>query len=140
MNFSSDEIISIVKAACNAREKAYAPYSNYFVGAALRTKSGKIYPGVNVENAAYPSTICAERTAIFSAVANGERDFDMIAVVTENGGYPCGGCRQVMAEFSLDMVVIIADDKGVVHHKHTVSELLLGAFTPAWLPAKDNRS
>ena len=131
------EIEQIVQAAIEARKKAYAPYSKYLVGAAVRSKSGKVFPGVNIENAAYPSTICAERTAIFSAVANGERDFDMIAVVTENGGYPCGGCRQVMAEFALDMLVVIADSEGKVHHTHTVSDLLLGAFTPAWLPAKD---
>ena len=136
MAFSQAEIDQVVSLACEARLKAYAPYSKYKVGAALRTKAGKIYPGVNVENAAYPSTICAERTAIFSAVANGDREFDLIAVVTENGGYPCGGCRQVMAEFALDMTVVIADEHGKVHNIHQVSDLLLGAFTPDFLNSK----
>lgn len=136
MAFSQTEIDEVVRLACEARLKAYAPYSKYKVGAALRTKAGKIYPGVNVENAAYPSTICAERTAIFSAVANGDREFDLIAVVTENGGYPCGGCRQVMAEFALDMTVVIADEHGKVHNIHPVSDLLLGAFTPDFLTNK----
>jgi cytidine deaminase, homotetrameric len=109
------------------------PYSNYAVGAALLTASGKIYDGVNIENAAYPVTVCAERTAVFKAVSEGERDFTAIAVVTENGGAPCGSCRQVLAEFGLDTVVLIADAEGNVQQETTVNALLPGAFTPKYL-------
>jgi cytidine deaminase len=123
----------MVDLAIEARRRAYAPYSNYAVGAALRTKGGRIFTGVNIENAAYPTTICAERVAMFTAVAQGEKEFEVIAVVTANGGYPCGGCRQVMAEFGLDTVVIIADETGRVIEQTTVNGLLPGAFTPAHL-------
>ena len=84
--------------AVQARQWAYAPYSHYAVGAALLTASGKIYDGVNIENAAYPVTVCAERVAVFKAVSEGERHFTAIAVVTQNGGSPCGSCRQALAE------------------------------------------
>src|ERR1041385_6698086 len=90
---------ALIDLANTARQHAYAPYSNYQVGSALRTKAGHIYTGVNVENAAYPQTMCAERVAIYKAVSEGERDFDAISVVTDNGGSPCGGCRQVMVKF-----------------------------------------
>ena len=123
----------LINLAIEARRRAYAPYSKYQVGAALRTKSGRIFTGANVENAAYPTTRCAERVAIFSAVSQGERDFDVIAVVTANGGSPCGSCRQVMAEFGLDTVVLIADETGKVFDETTVNGLLPGAFTPAYL-------
>ncbi|MBN1304838.1 MAG: cytidine deaminase [Anaerolineales bacterium] len=121
---------ALVDLANEARKRAYAPYSRYQVGAALRTKSGRIYTGVNIENAAYPTTICAERVAIFKAVSEGDKDFDVIAVVTENGGTPCGSCRQVMAEFGLDTAVLVADSKGQVTMESTVGGLLPGAFTP----------
>ena len=133
MTITEKDIPQVVGLAIEARKKAYAPYSNYKVGAALRTKDGRMYQGINIENAAYPSTICAERTAIFSAITQGEREFDLIAVVTQNGGFPCGGCRQVMAEFALDMLVVIADEDGKIHEKLTVSQLLPGAFTPQFL-------
>lgn len=131
---TAEEANFMINLAIEARLRAYAPYSNYQVGAALRTKTGKIYTGVNIENAAYPTTICAERVAIFNAVSQGEHDFDVIVVVTANGGSPCGSCRQVMAEFGLDTTVIIADEHGVVHAETTVNELLPDAFTPARLP------
>ncbi len=115
------------------RQRAYAPYSHYPVGSALRTKTGRIFTGVNVENAAYPQTMCAERIAIFNAVSEGEREFEVITVVTDNGGSPCGGCRQVMAEFGLDTVVILADGTGQIVKETTVSELLPDAFTPEHL-------
>lgn len=120
----------LIRQAIEARRKAYTPYSNYPVGAALLAEDDKIYTGANVENAAYPTTMCAERVAIFSAVADGARKFKALAVVTDNGGTPCGGCRQVMAEFGLDMLVIIADETGLVHHEMLVRDLLPGAFTP----------
>jgi cytidine deaminase len=96
----------LVLAAQAVRAHSYSPYSKYAVGAALRGTSGKIYSGVNVENAAYPLTICAERAAIFSAVSQGERSFTAIAVVTANGGTPCGACRQVLAEFHVPTVIV----------------------------------
>jgi cytidine deaminase len=83
-----------------------------------------------VENAAYPDSVCAERVAIFKAVSEGEREFTALAVVTGNGGTPCGSCRQVMAEFGLDMLVLIADADGHVKQETTVSDLLPGAFGP----------
>ena len=121
----------LVESAVRARQWAYVPYSNYAVGAAVLTESGKIYDGINIENAAYPTTICAERVAIFKAVSEGERDFSAIAVVTVNGGTPCGSCRQVMAEFGVDTLVIIADAEGRVVQEMTVAQLLPGAFLPS---------
>ena len=120
----------LVQAAMSVRERAYAPYSNYKVGAALLTASGRIYKGANVENAAYPETICAERVSVFKAISEGEREFIAIAVVTGNGGFPCGACRQVLAEFGLDTLVIIADEQGNSVQETTVRELLPGAFGP----------
>lgn len=125
---------SLIETARTARQWAYAPYSRYAVGAALLTESGRIYDGVNIENAAYPDGICAERVAIFKAVSEGERKFVAIAVVTSNGGTPCGSCRQVMAEFGLDMQVLIADETGTLHDEKTVADILPGAFTPRDLP------
>jgi len=121
---------ALIDLANEARRRAYAPYSNYQVGAALRTRSGRIYTGCNVENAAYPTSICAERVAIFKAVSEGEKEFDVIAVVTANGGSPCGSCRQVMAEFGLDTLVLISDTGGHLLRETSVAKLLPGAFTP----------
>ncbi len=126
----------LVEAAKKARLTAYAPYSKYLVGAALRTKAGKVYLGANVENAAYPTSICAERVAVFKAVTEGERDFDAIAVVTRDGGAPCGSCRQVLAEFALDAKVLIANEAGEVVKETTVSDLLPEAFLPSNLNVK----
>jgi cytidine deaminase len=127
----TDELRStLIQTALEARKWAYAPYSNYAVGAALLTTSGRIYDGVNVENAVYPTTICAERVAVFKAVSEGERDFQAIAVVTENGGSPCGSCRQVLAEFGLGIKVIITDSAGNLVEELTLQELLPRAFTP----------
>lgn len=121
---------ALIDLANEARRRAYAPYSNYPVGAALRTRSGRIYTGCNVENAAFPTSICAERVAIFKAVSEGEKEFDVIAVVTANGGSPCGSCRQVMAEFGLDTLVLISDTGGHLLRETSVAKLLPGAFTP----------
>lgn len=130
MSLSKEKKLELVRIAKQVRNWAYVPYSNYKVGAAVLTESGRIYEGVNVENAAYPDSICAERTAIFTAVSNGEKKFQAIAVVTENGGTPCGSCRQVMAEFGTDLLVIIADlDENIVMEKK-LADLLPGAFTP----------
>jgi cytidine deaminase len=124
----------LIQIANEARKNAYVPYSRYRVGAALRSMNGRIFTGVNVESAAYPTGMCAERTAVFKAVSEGEREFDAIAVVTDNGGSPCGACRQVLAEFSLDTLVLLADGEGKLYHEMTVSELLPEAFTPKHLP------
>ncbi len=126
----------LIKAAQKARLSAYAPYSQYRVGAALLTKSGKTYLGANVENAAYPDSICAERVAMFKAVTDGEREFDTIAVVTRDGGAPCGSCRQVLAEFALNANVLIANESGEVVKETTVRELLPEAFLPSNLNVK----
>ena len=133
MKLTNIERQSLIDLANEARKHAYAPYSNYPVGAALRTKSGRFFTGVNVENAAYPHTMCAERVAIFKAVSEGESEFDVIAVVTNNGGSPCGGCRQVMAEFGLDTIVLIADGDGKLQKEMIVANLLPEAFTPKHL-------
>ena len=120
----------LVEVAVNVRKWAYARYSKYPVGAALLCASGRIYDGVNIENAAYPLTICAERVAVFKAVSEGERDFIAIVVVTENGGSPCGSCRQVLAEFGTDTIVLIADKTGHITQEESIGNLLPGAFTP----------
>jgi len=133
MKLTNEERQTLIDLANEVRKLAYAPYSNYPVGAALRTKTGRIYTGVNIENAAYPHTMCAERVAIFKAVSEGETEFEVIAVVTNNAGSPCGGCRQVMAEFGLDTIVLFADGDGNLKKELTVSELLPEAFTPAHL-------
>jgi cytidine deaminase len=130
MTLTNEERQALIDLGNTARQRAYAPYSNYPVGAALRTKTGRIYTGVNVENAAYPHTMCAERVAIFKAISDGEKEFEVISVVTDNGGSPCGGCRQVMAEFALDMIVLMADGNGKLIKEITVKELLPEAFTP----------
>jgi cytidine deaminase len=128
----TDEIRQrLVQLAIENLDKAYIPYSHYPVSAALLTNTGKIYTGVNIENAAYPVTICAERVAVFKAVSDSERDFKALAVVTNNGGTPCGSCRQVLAEFGLDTRVIIADKNGKVVMEMSVAELLPGAFLPS---------
>lgn len=139
MTLTMEEKQALIDLANMARQRAYVPYSNYPVGAALRTRSGRLYTGVNVENAAYPQTMCAERVAIFKAVSEGEKDFEVISVVTDNGGSPCGGCRQVMAEFGLDTVVLLADGSGRLVRETTVRELLPDAFTPDRLGAQGNK-
>jgi cytidine deaminase len=118
----------LVEAARTARLHAYAPYSRYLVGAAVITAAGKIYPGANVENASYPVGLCAERVALFSAVAAGEREFAALALVTEDGGMPCGACRQAVAEFGGTICVVAADVNGRIHRESAIAELLPGFF------------
>ena len=122
----------LVAAARAVRANSYSPYSKYAVGAALRGASGKVYTGVNVENAAYPLTMCAERAAIYAAVSQGERAFDAIAVVTANGGTPCGACRQVLAEFRVPRVIVAG--KGRRTLSYTLAELLPHSFDARKLP------
>lgn len=102
---------SLISEARAAREHAYAPYSRFAVGAALRTKTGRVFRGCNVENLSFGLTICAERNALFAAVAAGEREFDVIAIVADSKEpvTPCGACRQVLAEFGVDLPVCSAN-------------------------------
>ena len=123
----------LIARAVEARRRAYAPYSGYTVGAALLTPGGHIYTGVNVENAAYPDSLCAERVAVVKAVSEGDCEFVMVAVATSNGGSPCGSCRQVMAEFGLDAAVLLVDGTGAVVKRTTVRELLPDSFGPKQL-------
>jgi cytidine deaminase len=123
----------LVAQAIAARENGYAPYSNYKVGAALLAKSGQVYTGCNVENAVYPLTICAERVAVVKAVCEGERSFIAIAVATENGGSPCGSCRQTLREFGRKTVVLIADTAGN-YRETSVADLLPDSFSSKDLP------
>lgn len=121
---------TLIARALAVRQWAYAPYSHYHVGAALLASSGKIYDGVNVENAAYPSGICAERTALVKAVSEGERQFEVVVVATANGGSLCGSCRQMLAEFGIELSVIIVNEAGEVLSETKLGELLPHAFTP----------
>lgn len=116
--------------AVAARRHAYAPYSNYRVGAALLASSGEVYAGANVENAAYPDGMCAERAALFAAVSQGERAFQAIVVATENGGAPCGSCRQALSEFSEQLQVITIDLEGKLYLNTTLDQLLPHSFGP----------
>jgi len=119
----------LVALAREARKKAYAPYSNFAVGAALLAKSGKIYTACNVENVSYGLSVCAERAAVFKAVSEGDREFEAIAVVTEDGISPCGACRQVLREFGEDIQVIIADETGA-YRVFSLEELLPHSVAP----------
>jgi len=120
---------SLVAHALQARQRAYAPYSHYLVGAALLADDGTVVYGCNVENAAYPSTICAERVALTAAVAMAKRSFVAIAVATRDGGSPCGSCRQVLAELApAGMPVFISDEQGR-YRTTTVSALLPDGFS-----------
>jgi cytidine deaminase len=122
----------LIAQARQARDRAYAPYSNFPVGAALLGLSGRVYLGANVENAAYPLTTCAERAAVVKAVSDGEKEFEAIAVVTATGATPCGACRQILREFSDakgDLRVIVADTTGHAR-TYTIAELLPDGFTP----------
>ncbi|GMR09604.1 MAG: cytidine deaminase [Anaerolineae bacterium] len=120
----------LIERAREARHRAYAPYSEYPVGAALLARSGRIFEGANVENAAYPTSMCAERIAAFTAVTQRERAFEAIAVVTQNGGAPCGACRQVLSEFGGDLLVIVADVDGKIHLETKLKDLIPHAFGP----------
>lgn len=121
---------NLTKVANEMLEKAYVPYSKFPVGAALVTKEGKIYTGCNIENASYPLTNCAERTAVFKAVSEGDKEFQTIVVTADTEGpvSPCGACRQVLVEFcEPEMPVVLTNKKGDIKET-TVSELLPGAF------------
>ncbi len=121
--------IELIQLAKKAATNAYAPYSNFIVGAALLTEDGRIFTGCNIENASYGATNCAERTAIFKAVSEGVRAFSKIAVVSGDGStaYPCGICLQVMQEFMPEGNVLLEEKEGIV--SYTLKELLPKGFT-----------
>ena len=135
MTENKNNYCALALAAIEAMKKSYSPYSNFTVGAALLTKDGKIYTGANIENASYTPTICAERNAIFTAVHNGERQFEAIAIVGGHQGdvkgitAPCGVCRQVMSEFcSPDFKVILVTSANGDFEETTLGELLPYTF------------
>ena len=131
MKISPEILNELIEKALEVRQKAYAPYSRYLVGAAIYTKSGKIYSGCNIENASFGLGNCAERTALFKAVSDGNRDIDTIVIVTKDGGLSCGTCRQVMNEFNSHTRVIAIDEHRTVKYEGTLDELLPHAFGPS---------
>lgn len=124
---------ALIQAALAARAQAYAPYSRYRVGAAILCADGRVFSGVNVENASYSLTICAERTAVAKAVSEGCREIVAVVVATENAGSPCGACRQVLAEFGGDIPVWMVDAQGK-GRQTTLHTLLPDHFDPQHLP------
>ena len=116
---------ALIAAAREVREKAYAPYSQFAVGAALRTKSGRVFCGCNVENLSFGLTSCAERNAVFAAIAAGEKEFEAVAIVADSKEpvTPCGACRQVLAEFGLELEVCSSNLEGATYTA-TLRELL----------------
>lgn len=121
---------NLVRMAREAMENAYVPYSKFRVGAALETQDGRVYTGCNIENASFGGTNCAERTALFKAISEGNRKFKKIAIISDSKDYtyPCGICRQVLSEWGLDMEVIVADSNEN-YRTHKLSEILPYAFT-----------
>jgi cytidine deaminase len=129
LKISDEQRDALIAAACAIRKQAHAPYSNYHVGAAVLGDDGQIYPGVNVENVSFGLTICAERTAVSSAVIAGVTNILAAAVCTEHGVTPCGACRQVLSEFAGDIPIWLHDDAGNVRQT-TLFTLLPDHFGP----------
>jgi cytidine deaminase len=132
---NTPDYTALVAQAAAARERAYCPYSRFAVGAAALTASGRVFPGCNVENAAYPATICAERAALLGAYAAGEREIVALAVIADTPGpvAPCGTCRQVIHELAPGCTVALANTRGEMRLT-TPQELLPGGFMPTDLP------
>ena len=120
---------ALIQAALGVRQRAYAKYSNFLVGAALLTTDGQIFTGCNVENASYGLTICAERAAVFAAIAAGHQQFTQLAIATSGGAPPCGACRQVLAEFAPNLPILLVDvnQPGQIRESN-LRDLLPGAF------------
>lgn len=131
--------MSLKKAATDVRHNAYAPYSNFKVGAALRSKGGRVYTGVNVENAAYPEGTCAEAGAIAAMIADGETEIAEAYVIADSPYpvSPCGGCRQKLAEFSGPEVKVTLATTSGLEQTVTIADLLPGAFTPAYMEPEE---
>ena len=117
----------LIKYAVKGQSRAVAPYSNYLVGAALLTDENSIILGCNIESKAYPTTLCAERVAIFSAISQGYTNFTALALITDDGAFPCGSCRQIIHEYAADIPIYIAD-KSKKFLTKTISELLPQPF------------
>ena len=113
----------LIQHAITAQKRAMAPYSNYSVGAAILTETNSVILGCNVESKAYPTTLCAERVAIFSAISQGYNKFTALALITNDGAFPCGSCRQIIHEYAPDIPIYIADKSGDYITKNS-SELL----------------
>lgn len=128
---SPETVSTLIQKAIEGQQNSYSPYSQYRVGAAVLTKSGKIYTGCNIENASYGLANCADRTAVFKAVSEGDKDLIAIAIVTRDGGMPCGACRQVLNEFNPNMIIITLDETGTIRNQTTLDQLLPNAFGPA---------
>ncbi len=126
----SETRTTLIAAAIDTQKRAYAPYSGYQVGAALLSLDGRTFTGCNVENAVFPATICAERTALVKAISEGVQTFQALAVTTRNGGTPCGLCRQMLYEFAPDLLIFITDDHGGAILECTLRELLPHGFGP----------
>jgi cytidine deaminase len=119
----------LINAALEVRQRAYAKYSNFLVGAAILAGDGRIFTGCNVENASFGLTICAERAAVFNAVAAGQQRFEFLAIATAGGAAPCGACRQVLAEFAPELQVLLIDvDRPSTVVETNIRDLLPGAF------------
>ncbi|MFQ6114507.1 MAG: cytidine deaminase [bacterium] len=125
---------SLLNKAREAQKKAVAPFSNFPVGAALETTSGKIYTGCNIEVSSYSLTICAERVAVFKAISEGESEFNTMVIATDTTEFcpPCGACRQVLAEYAPAIKIVLVNSKGLTKHT-TISELLPEAFNKNFL-------
>lgn len=125
------DVQELIAEAMKAKENAYVPYSHFRVGAALLTESGRVYTGCNIENVSYGATNCAERTAVFKAVSEGEREFKAIVITGDSGDYlpPCGICRQVLLEFGKDSIEVILANSIEDYKVTTLGELLPGAFS-----------
>lgn len=134
MTPNAEDKAKLIAQAIDASQQAYAPYSNYPVGAALRATDGTVFKGCNVENAAYPATICGERTALVKAVSEGYRTFDVIVVATRNAGSPCGICRQMLYEFAPDLHIVLVDFDGNITQEMALKDLLPLGFGPNDLP------
>ena len=130
---SEDLDIELIQIAREARESAYAPYSGFRVGSALRARSGRIFTGCNVENSSYGLTICSERVALSKAVSEGEREFDSIVICAPGAPAPCGACRQVLNEFCPDIVVFLVDPHATPVGKVNLKQLLPSAFDGSFL-------
>lgn len=133
------QIKQLIERALAAQKKAYVPYSNYRVGAAVMTSDGEVYDGCNIENASFTPTVCAERVAIFKAISEGARSVDAIAVVAgEDMGFPCGVCRQVLREFlAEDGEIVVARD--AEHYEiYRLEDLLPHSFGPEQLKGEDH--
>lgn len=120
----------LIEQAYRAMHQAYAPYSQFQVGAAILGKSGQVFLGCNVENASYGLTNCAERVALGAAVTAGEREFEAIAISVKGGGSPCGACRQVLNEFAPALRVLMADENGELVRERSLRDLLPESFGP----------